>query len=135
MHGKGGDPATRSKSMAGNPAVRKAFPIPKKYKKNIDKLKNSNIIKVSKGEKAMFEKLLKMRIDRLWKLRQEVTIGSCFLKDYSNDMGISESDAVWFFDGYVDYLYELSKGSECRWPEDFDSIESLREYRKSLAGC
>ncbi len=45
--------------------------------------------------------------EELWKLRQEITLNSLFLKDYENSLGIDVKECFAFFSGYVEYLGEL----------------------------
>lgn len=45
--------------------------------------------------------------EQLWKLRQEITLNSLFLRDYENSLGIDPKECNTFFDGYVEYLVEL----------------------------
>ena len=47
--------------------------------------------------------------NQLYNLRKQVTINSVMLKDYSNNMFISEKTACNFFDSYIEYLYELAR--------------------------
>lgn len=46
--------------------------------------------------------------DELWSLRNEVVLNSLFIHDYDNSLGYDPEDICEFFDGYLDYLSELS---------------------------
>ena len=50
--------------------------------------------------------------NELKKLRNEITLNSVFLKDYSNSLYIKEKTARAFFDSYMEYLNELSDSNE-----------------------
>lgn len=43
----------------------------------------------------------------LWKLRNEIVLGSLFTTDYKNTFGFKPSCVGDFFDGYEDYICEL----------------------------
>ena len=47
--------------------------------------------------------------NKLWALRQQITLGSIYFKDYQNELGVEEHTCSDFFDGYLDYLEELMK--------------------------
>ena len=44
--------------------------------------------------------------NKLWKLRQEIVLGSLFTRDYDNSFGVNERDCQDFFDGYLEWLEE-----------------------------
>lgn len=50
--------------------------------------------------------------EQLWKLRQEITLNSLFVRDYENSLGIDPKECYTFFDGYVEYLGELAIDAE-----------------------
>lgn len=52
-------------------------------------------------------KIYELTRSQLQELRSEIVLNSLFLKDYENSLGIEPKEAYSFFDGYVDYLYEL----------------------------
>ena len=47
--------------------------------------------------------------EELWDLRKEIVLNSLFTSDYENTHHILPRDAQNFFDGYVEYLYELAE--------------------------
>lgn len=47
--------------------------------------------------------------ETLWKLRQEICLGSLFIRDYENTFGIDAHVVCDFFDGFCDYIWELAK--------------------------
>ena len=49
-----------------------------------------------------------LNIDELWSLRKQVTLGSIYNADYNNDFNFDEHCVAYFFDGYLEYLEELS---------------------------
>lgn len=61
----------------------------------------------------------------LWKLRDEIVLNSLYLADYENSSHFNR-DNVWaFFDGYVDYLFELAE--EDKFPTD-DTFAVFDKY-------
>jgi len=52
----------------------------------------------------------------LWKLRDEITLNSIYVADYENSFRFNAKCICAFFDGYVDYLFELAE--EDKFPVD-----------------
>jgi hypothetical protein len=46
---------------------------------------------------------------KLWRLRNEIVLGSLFLSDYYNRFGIPENIVHDFFESYLNYLFELEE--------------------------
>ena len=44
----------------------------------------------------------------LWALRRQVVLGSLFVSDYRNDMGIDPRWLCDFFNGYLDFMEEVA---------------------------
>lgn len=61
----------------------------------------------------------------LWKLRQEITLGSYFLSDYENTFGFDKEQVCDFFDGYADYLQEIMREDHI---PDSDFWNELEKY-------
>ena len=67
-------------------------------------------------------------------LRSQIRLGSMFYSDYRNDMGFEEHSVCNFFDGLLDYVYELLKeerGEAPTWEEVIeraDTVESMEEW-------
>ena len=69
----------------------------------------------------LFKDFEDLEKEDLQKLREEIVLNSHYFADYENSFGFNEKDIAYFFDGYVNYLQELSE-------EDFlmlDDIENL----------
>lgn len=47
--------------------------------------------------------------EQLWALRNEITLNSLFINDYSNTFDIDAKECCTFFEGYVEYLEELAE--------------------------
>ena len=45
--------------------------------------------------------------DELWRIRRQIVLNSLYAPDYSVREGYNAIDLSCFFEGYVDYLYEL----------------------------
>ena len=79
---------------------------------------------------------MKWNKEQLWKLRQEVPIGSLFIQDYNNSFGVDPWDASEFFDGYLDSLedkmeYQISGFKDAEfWKRlsKFDYTENLEDW-------
>ena len=56
-----------------------------------------------------YEKPTQLGRIQLWRLRQDIVLNSLFTTDYANRYGIEPSVAQGFFDGYVEYLYDLAE--------------------------
>ena len=57
----------------------------------------------------MENKDLLLTREELWDLRNEIVLNSLYTSDYENTHHILPKDAQDFFDGYVEYLYELAE--------------------------
>lgn len=57
----------------------------------------------------------------LWQLRNEIMLNSLFVADYTNSFGFNARDVSDFFDGYVEYIYEMMN-------EDKATDDQFREY-------
>lgn len=62
--------------------------------------------------------------EKLYKLRDQITLNSVYVRDYENDMGIDTKMCCEFFTGYVDYLCELEKENG----EDLDIWDFFAKY-------
>lgn len=79
---------------------------------------------------------------QLWKLRQDVVLNSLFTRDYVNRYGISPEITQAFFDGYVEYLYEIAeedgffethRNDDCLAVfEKYDSKANLAAYAEGV---
>lgn len=45
----------------------------------------------------------------IYALRKEICLNSLFVRDYENSFGIDAKEVCDFFNGYVDYLYEINE--------------------------
>lgn len=63
----------------------------------------------------------------LWKLRQEIKLGSLFVSDYRNSFGIDPHKVCDFFDGFLSFVEDEMRED---YPEfvDSDFHEVLPEY-------
>ena len=57
----------------------------------------------------MENKDLLLTKEELWDLRKEIVLNSLFTSDYENTHHILPKDVQDFFDGYIEYLYELAE--------------------------
>ena len=74
-------------------------------------------------------------MEKLWKLRGEICLGSLFLKDYKNSFGIPTGDCSNFFDGFLDDCFDIEieegRGDGITIQtiyELYDNKESLWDY-------
>ena len=63
--------------------------------------------------------------EQLYALRKEITLNSLFIKDYNNSFGINPEEVCNFFNGYVEYLYEIA---EENLHSDYDFFEIVEAY-------
>lgn len=72
--------------------------------------------------------------EQLWKLRQEIVLGSIYVSDYENSFGIEPIDVCNFFDSFLEeensdeYGYPLK---EERKMSEYDNAEDLYNYYSS----
>ena len=50
-----------------------------------------------------------MSEETLWKLRQEIKLGSLFVSDYCNSFGIDPHKVCDFFDGFLEFVREAMR--------------------------
>ena len=62
----------------------------------------------------------------LWRLRNEIVLNSLFTADYCNTFGFAPKSVQEFFDGYLDYLWELATDEHGHNTPSLDSV--LSEY-------
>ena len=112
-----------------------------------------NIVKIHLGNeeiiipnKEWFEKLdllideIKNRpAKRIWdlseqeicQLRKEIVLGSIYYRDYKNNQGLNCYEVCNFFDGYVEYLWEIASENGMANINDvssLDNTENLIDY-------
>lgn len=69
-----------------------------------------------------------LTIDELWELRVQITLGSHYISDYENSFGFNPFSICTFFDGYLDYLWELA---EEEYGEQTEYEHTLKKDNKS----
>ena len=50
----------------------------------------------------------RMTRETLWKLRQEIVLGSIYYHDYDNSFGFTANSVCDFFDGYLEELWDMA---------------------------
>lgn len=70
----------------------------------------------------------------LKQLRNEITLNSVMLKDYSNSLYIKDITACSFFDSYIEYLQELSNSDDINDILKHDNFNNLYNYYLMLCG-
>ena len=67
--------------------------------------------------------------EQLWKLRQEIVLGSLYTHDYDNSFGIDPSAVSNFFDGFIEdsQVDDFGKSID-REVEEYDNAEDLYNY-------
>lgn len=63
--------------------------------------------------------------EQLWALRKEITLNSLFIADYENSFGFAAKSVCDFFDGYMNYLWELADGDG---KKNLSVPELVKEY-------
>lgn len=73
--------------------------------------------------------------NELWALRQQITLGSLYYKDYRNKLGVEAHICCDFFDGYLDHLWDLMEEAgvsddQTLWDHlsDYDTSENLWDW-------
>lgn len=76
--------------------------------------------------------------EQLWKLRNEIRLGSLFTRDYRNSFGIPEENCFSFFDGYLEELgYKMeedgiSDSDFWKHVSEYDNAENLWDWYCSV---
>ena len=70
--------------------------------------------------------------EQLWKLRQEIVLGSLYTHDYDNSFGIDPSAVCSFFDSFIEdsQVDDFGKPID-REVEEYDNAEDLYNYYRS----
>lgn len=68
-----------------------------------------------------------MSEETLWKLRQEIKLGSLFIADYRNSFGVDPHKVCDFFDGFLEFVEEEMREDHPRF-NDADFWELLPNY-------
>lgn len=68
-----------------------------------------------------------MSEENLWKLRQEIKLGSLFVSDYRNSFGIEPHKVCDFFEGFLKFVGEMMQG-DCSSYDDAAFWELLPDY-------
>ena len=65
--------------------------------------------------------------EKLWKLRQEIKLGSLFISDYCNGFGVDPHKVCNFFEGFLEFVEEEMREDhpDC---DDKDFWELLPDY-------
>ena len=67
--------------------------------------------------------------EQLWKLREEIVLGSLYLDDYKNSFGIDPQAVCNFFDSFIEDAQQDDEGNyNNRETKDFDNAEELYNY-------
>ena len=68
--------------------------------------------------------------DELWTIRRQVVLNSLYEYDFSNREGYNSSDVSSFFDGYVNFIYELmdEDGADEKEFCKYDNIINLKRW-------
>ena len=70
--------------------------------------------------------------EQLWKLRQEIVLGSLYTHDYDNSFGIDPSAVCNFFDSFIEDSQVDDYGRpNNRKTEEYDNAEDLYNYYRS----
>lgn len=70
--------------------------------------------------------------EQLWKLRQEIVLGSIYVNDYENSFGIEPIDVCNFFDSFIEDAEHDDEGNASgRDIKDYDNAEELYNYYSS----
>ena len=68
--------------------------------------------------------------NELWNIRKQIKLGSIYVSDFNNREGYKAEDISNFFDGYVEYIYELmgEDGADEDAFSSYDNIENLERW-------
>lgn len=61
--------------------------------------------------------------EQLQQLRQDIVLGSLFVSDYQNSLGIAPVNAIQFFDSYIEVLCEKAQENNDYWEDAWGNKE------------
>lgn len=70
----------------------------------------------------------------LWNLRTEIVLGSLYTSDYENTFHILPIIVQSFFDGYIEYLWELAEENNKKADIDFENLIEIYDNADNLEG-
>ena len=76
---------------------------------------------------------MEMSKRNLWALRTEITLGSLYTSDYENSFQILPRIVQDFFDGYIEYLWELAEEKNNK-NIDFEDLVKIYDNADNLEG-
>lgn len=59
------------------------------------------------------------------KLRKEIKLNSLYLSDYENSFGIDRKEAYHYFDGYMDFIWDIAKEKLPKHLNDTDRLSMV----------
>ena len=68
--------------------------------------------------------------EKLWKLREEICLGSLYINDYENSFGVPERVCCNFFDGFVEWCWIVESEEEnglTEWKDILDKYDNADE--------
>lgn len=68
----------------------------------------------------------------LWNLRTEIVLGSLYTSDYENTFRILPIIVQSFFDGYIEYLWELAEENNKKANMDFEDLIEIYDNSDNL---
>ena len=75
---------------------------------------------------------MEMSKRNLWALRTEITLGSLYTSDYENSFQILPRMVQDFFDGYIEYLWELAEENNKKADIDFEDLVEIYDNADNL---
>ena len=67
-------------------------------------------------------------MEQLKQLRSEIVLGSLYTSDYKNSLNIDIREVQDFFDGYVEYLWEIAEENGSSDIDEYDTQENLESW-------
>ena len=69
-----------------------------------------------------------LTMEQLKQLRSEIVLGSLYTSDYKNSLNIDSREVQDFFDGYVEYLWEIAEENGGNDIDEYDTQENLESW-------
>ena len=69
-----------------------------------------------------------LTMEQLKQLRSEIVLGSLYTSDYKNSLNIDIREVQDFFDGYVEYLWEIAEENGSSDIYEYDTQENLESW-------
>ena len=84
-----------------------------------------------------------LTLEEVFDLRKQIVLNSLYISDYKNNLGVDQSEACDFFDGFMDYIQEIAEEDGFPLTENtydvffgrYDNEENLENWWHCFEDC